>query len=71
MKGNYMKINLKKLFRKKDDLRDYCRKLYGDEFVEDYDKLNNGEPIGNLAETVIFLNLVDYAKQQLNKQESI
>lgn len=66
-----MKINLKKLFRKKYGLRDYCRELYGDEFVENYDRLNKGEPIGNLAETVIFLNLVDYAKQQLNKKESI
>lgn len=36
-----------KKFRKKD-LREVCREKYGDDFVEMYDMVNNGIPIGNL-----------------------
>lgn len=40
-----------KRFRKKDevDLREVCRKKYGDDFVEMYDMVNRGIPIGNLG----------------------
>ena len=43
--------NPKEWFRKfsrEKDLREVCREKYGDDFVEMYDMLNNGVPIGNL-----------------------
>ena len=55
-----------KLFkrRKKKDLREVCCEMYGDEFVEMYDKVNEGVPIGGFAETVAFINMVEKAKEQ-------
>lgn len=41
-----------------------CREKYGDDFVEMYDMLNNGIPIGNLDETQIFLAMVEAAKEE-------
>ena len=54
-----------KRFRKKDeeDLREVCRKKYGDDFVKMYDMVNRGIPIGNLGETIIFINMVEAAKK--------
>lgn len=54
-----------KRFRKKDkkDLREICRKKYGDDFVEMYDKVNRGIPIGNMVETMIFIAMVEEAKK--------
>ena len=51
-------------FRKKDkkDLREVCRKKYGDDFVKMYDMVNRGIPIGNIEETIIFINMVEVAK---------
>ncbi len=49
-------------FRRKKDLRELCREKYGEDFVEMYDMLNNGIPIGNLEETKIFLAMVEAAK---------
>ena len=49
-------------FRKKD-LRELCREKYGDDFVEMYDMVNNGIPIGNLRETQIFLAMVKAAEE--------
>lgn len=54
------------LFRKKKpNLREECRKRYGDAFVEKYDKLNNGEAIGNLSDTLYFLSKVKAVKKEL------
>ena len=50
-----------KKFRKKD-LREVFREKYGDDFVEMYDMVNNGIPIGNLEETQIFLAMVEAAE---------
>lgn len=40
----------------------------GKEWVEDalnkYDSLNNGVPIGNMIETVSFLNIIEQAKKE-------
>lgn len=52
----------KKFFCKKD-LREVCRNKYGDDFVNMYDTLNNGIPIGNLEETQIFLAMVKAVKE--------
>ena len=51
-------------FSRKKDLREACREKYGDDFVEMYDMLNNGIPIGNLEETQIFLAMVEAAKEE-------
>ena len=42
----------------KDKLREKCREKYGDDFVKMYDMVGDGVPIGNLEETIIFLELV-------------
>lgn len=47
----------------KPDLREQCRAAYGDDFVVMYDMVNRGEPIGNLAETKVFLAMVEAVKQ--------
>ena len=36
----------KKLFKKKESLRDKCVAAYGEEFGEMYDAINRGEAIG-------------------------
>lgn len=53
-------------FRKfchKKDLREICREKYGDDFVEMYDMVNNGIPIGNFEETRIFLAMIKSAEE--------
>lgn len=59
--------NPKEWFRKfsrEKDLREVFREKYGDDFVKMYDMLNNGVPIGNLAETINFLEMVEAAKEE-------
>lgn len=53
-----------KKFRKKD-LREVCREKYGDNFVKMYDMVNSGIPIGNMEETMIFLTMVEAAKEEI------
>ena len=55
----------KKFFRRKKDLREVCREKYGDDFVKMYDMVNSGIPIGNMEETMIFLAMVDAAKEEM------
>lgn len=59
-----------KLFKrkKKESLRDYCLNKYGEEFIEKYDAINGGIPIGNLYETISFLNDVSIAKKEWQKK---
>ena len=40
------------LRKRKKDLRELCREKYGDEFVNLYDLVNRGIPIGDLEETI-------------------
>ena len=54
---------LKKLFKKKDSLRDKCVAAYGEEFGEMYDAINRGEPIGGFAETVAFIDMLEAVKK--------
>ena len=52
-----------KKFRRKD-LREVCREKYGEDFVKMYDMVNSGIPIGNMEETMIFLAMVEAAKEE-------
>lgn len=38
---------------------------YVDEFIEKYDKVNQGIPIGGNEETVIFLHLIEKIKSEI------
>ena len=39
---------------------------YGEEFVEKYDSINSGIPIGGIVETVVFLDMVETIKSELD-----
>lgn len=54
---------LKKLFKKKDSLRDKCVAAYGEEFGEMYDAINMGEPIGGFVETVAFIDMLETVRK--------
>jgi hypothetical protein len=53
----------KKLFKKKESLRDKCVAAYGEEFGEMYDAINRGEVIGGFAETCAFLDMLEAVKK--------
>ena len=53
---------IKRLFKKKRSLRELCREQYGDDFVKLYDSLSDSIPIGNLSETMTFLNMLKEVK---------
>ena len=38
---------------------------YVEEFCEKYDNINRGIPIGNYAETVVFLDMIERIKSQI------
>lgn len=48
-------------------LRELCRREYGDEFIEKYDMLNRGEPIGDVEETIAFIEQVEAVKSKYGK----
>lgn len=50
----------------KPDLRELCRLEYGEAFVEKYDKLNQGIPIGNVLDTIDFLDKLEKLKERGN-----
>ena len=70
---NYMKRYLNKLFNKKQStkdtsyhlLRNKVTEMYGKEFSELYDKVNQGIPIGGFYETVVFLSMIEKARESL------
>lgn len=45
-------------------LRDKCVLKYGEEFGEMYDKSCQGEPIGTLTETLIFLHMIEETRKE-------
>ena len=67
-----MKLS-KKLKRKHYNLRSELAKWveknigteYIDEALEKYDKINSGIPIGGIAETVAFVNMVEIVKHEV------
>lgn len=48
-------------------LRELCRREYGDEFAEKYDSLNHGVPIGDIEETMAFIERVEVVKAKYGK----
>lgn len=60
---------IKRLFNKikKPDLREQVEAAYGTEFVEKiYDKINEGVPVGNLVETIIYLEMIGRIRDESN-----
>lgn len=55
------------IFNRFRTLRELCRREYGDEFIEKYDLLNSGEPIGNFEETIAFIEKVEAVKAKYGK----
>jgi len=53
----------KKLFKKKESLRDKCVAAYGEEFGEMYDAINRGEAIGGFLETAAFIDMLEAVKR--------
>ncbi len=64
-----------KRFRKKHGLYDIRKEVatwveknigaeYIDEALDKYDKINSGVPIGGFAETAVFLDMIERAKEQ-------
>ena len=53
----------KKLFKKKDSLRDKCIEAYGEEFGELYYEVCRGNAIGGFLETAAFLDMIEAVKQ--------
>ena len=60
------------LFKKTDNLRKYGKKWvaenlgqeYVNEFLEKYDRLNSGMPIGEFVETAIFVDMIQKIKKE-------
>ena len=38
---------------------------YVEEFLAKYDDINRGIPIGGIAETITFLNIIEHIKEQI------
>lgn len=38
---------------------------YVDEFLEKYDNINRGIPIGGMAETIVFLDMIEQIKEEI------
>ena len=60
------------IYNLREEFKLYCIKEFGkecgNEFLQKYDDINQGMPIGNMVETVAFLNLVDYVKSELESK---
>ena len=58
---------LKRCYRKivGKKLREAVAEAYGDEYGQMYDDVNMGVPIGNLSDTIIFLEAVERVKKEL------
>ena len=57
---NSIETYVKMLF--KPTLREACRRQYGEKFVKHYDELNSGIPMGNLRETIEFIDMVEQVR---------
>ena len=54
---------IKKIKRKRFNLRQACIDKYGEEFGALYDSLCTGAPIGGFVETTAFLDMVEQVKK--------
>jgi hypothetical protein len=52
----------------KKSLRQLCLEEYGEDFVEEYDKVCRGIPIGGLLYTVCFIDMVEEVKEKYKGQ---
>ena len=43
--------------------------MYGDDFITKYDAVNRGDPIGSLAETIVFLSKIEIVKRKIDREE--
>ena len=55
-------------FKKKVDLRKECGKRYGEDFLILYDIICRGGTIGNLGETITFIDMVEAVKKELKEK---
>lgn len=62
----YIKDFIKDYKKKRQkSLRDKVIEMYGEEFAELYDKINQGIPIGGVVETVLFIDMIEKARKSL------
>ena len=60
---NSIKMYVKMLFKPK--LREACRIAYGDDFVRQYDDMRHGMPIGNMVDTIDFIDKLETVRKRL------
>ena len=69
--SDYIHNNVGCIFVYKKDIVavGYNHKVMGEEHVEEflakYDDINRGVPIGGIAETIVFLNIIEHIKEQI------
>ena len=68
-------LKLFKIYNLKEEGRKWCVRefgeQYGSEFVEKYEAINRGIPIGGFYETVVFLDMVETIKRELEEKTII
>ena len=56
----------------KEEGRKWCIRefgeQYGDEYVEKYEAINKGIPIGDMYETMVFIDMVETIKRELKEK---
>lgn len=52
----------------KYDLREKCVERYGEEFGELYDTANRGGVIGDLKDTIVFINMVGKVRKEMESK---
>ncbi len=65
-----LKIRKKlKLYNLRREVAKWVKKNIGSEYVEEalqkYDDINRGYPIGNAAETIVFLDMIERIKNEM------
>lgn len=65
-----LKIRKKlKLYDLRKEVAKWVKKNIGPEYVEEalqkYDDINRGYPIGNVAETIVFLDMIERIKTEM------
>lgn len=60
------------IYNLKEEGRKWCVREFGEqyesEFVEKYEAINRGIPIGGFYETVVFLDMVETIKRELKEK---
>ena len=61
---------IKKYFKEKFqlyNLREKCVELYGENFGSIYDNMNKGVPVGTMLETIVYIKMIEDAKNECVK----